>query len=109
MTKELLSDMLDEDSEIITLLYGADVSEDEAEARPVFRRSLSGFRCRNPLWRPAAVLLYYICGIIFINDIFAKQYGKELKINLQFFRFNILKNGDEIMDILAESIQSLKE
>lgn len=31
VTKELLSDMLDEDSEIITLLYGADVSEDEAE------------------------------------------------------------------------------
>ena len=31
VTKELLSDMLDEDSEIVTLLYGADISEDEAQ------------------------------------------------------------------------------
>ena len=31
VTKELLSDMLDEDSEIVTILYGADISEDEAQ------------------------------------------------------------------------------
>jgi len=32
VTKTLISDMLDEDSEIVTLLYGADISEEEAQS-----------------------------------------------------------------------------
>jgi len=36
VTKELISNMVDEDSEIITLLYGADISEDEARAMEEF-------------------------------------------------------------------------
>ena len=48
--------MVDEDSELISIYYGEDMSEEDAESLAKNRAGISGLRCGSKLWRTA---IYY--------------------------------------------------
>ena len=58
VAEETIRAMVDEDSELISIYYGEDMSEEDAESLGAKNRAgISGLRCGSKLWRTADLLL----------------------------------------------------
>ena len=63
-TKELIANLVDEDSELISIYYGEEVSEEDAEKfTEEIDRTVSGCRCGYSVWRTADLLLCSCCRV----------------------------------------------
>ncbi len=83
VAKEMVAAMVDEDSEVISIYYGAETTEEDAEA--------SGLRSRGKYGRTADLLLHYVPRGVFCEQ--SSQKTRELSLRSKRYFLCLSQEG----------------